>query len=268
MQEFNVSALGGRAGRVLANPSDWALFVDIDGTLLSMAPTPDAVSVPSGLVELLTGLVTGLNGAMAILTGRRVSDADRLFAPLKLVASGVHGTELREQRGGPIQMLAPPVGPDIVQAMTKISGVAAGIMVEQKGSGVAVHYRNAPLARHAVESHVERVIAESSYDLVLRPGRKVLEAVPIGFSKATALTTLLDLPPFKGRHPIMIGDDVGDESALRTAEKLGGLGLRVAGEHFSRDVADFDGVASVHAWLGLLVKRLAKRPSEAQYQQA
>src|SRR5256885_9598814 len=107
MQGIDVSALG-RAGAVLADPDQWALFIDIDGTLLGVAPTPDAVTVPAGLVPLLERVVRGLGGAAAILTGRRVADADRLFAPLKLIASGVHGTELRSERGGAIRHLSHP----------------------------------------------------------------------------------------------------------------------------------------------------------------
>jgi trehalose 6-phosphate phosphatase len=235
------------------------LFVDIDGTLLSVAPTPDGVTVPAGLVELLDGLANGLAGALAILTGRRIVDADRLFAPLKLVASGVHGTELRSERGGPIATLAPAIPGDVIEAMHTIAGMASGILVEEKGCGVAVHYRNAPLARRALETEVAAIIAASSYDLVLRKGRKVLEAVPSGYSKGTALATLLSRPPFKGRRPVMVGDDVGDESAFIAAERLGGMALRVAGEHFDKRAADFAGVAAVHAWLKALAGRLVRQ---------
>jgi len=253
---MDVSALS-KAEAVLADPGRWALFVDIDGTLLGVAPTPDAVTVPEGLVQLLNDVMRGLGGAAAILTGRRIADADRLFAPLKLVASGVHGTELRSERGGPIATLARPIPPEVIQAMNNISSIASGILVEQKGCGVAVHYRNAPLARRALETQLAAIVAASSYELVLRQGRKVLEAVPRGYSKGTALATLIALPPFKGRRPVMVGDDVGDESAFLAAERLGGLALRVAGEHFGRGAADFDGVASVHAWLEALAARLA-----------
>ena len=86
----------------------------------------------------------GLNGAVALLTGRRIADADRLFAPLKLIAAGVHGTELRSERSGSIIMLAPPVSPEFVQAVERIGSLSPGILVEQKGAGMAVHYRNAP----------------------------------------------------------------------------------------------------------------------------
>jgi trehalose 6-phosphate phosphatase len=253
---LGVSGLN-KAGAVLAEPEKWALFIDIDGTLLGVAPTPDAVMVPAGLVQLLDGLANGLGGALAILTGRRVADADRLFAPLKLVASGVHGTELRSEPGGPITTLAPAIPSDVIGAMNNIAGIASGILVEQKGCGVAVHYRNAPLARQALETELAAIIASSSYDLVLRKGRKVLEAVPSGYSKGTALAALLARPPFKGRSPVMVGDDVGDESAFIAAERLGGMALRVAGEHFDKREADFDGVADVHAWLKALAGRLA-----------
>ena len=137
MPGMGVSALG-RAEAVLVDPEQWGLFVDIDGTLLGVAPTPDAVSVPPGLVQLLEGVVRGLNGAAAILTGRRVADADRLFAPLQLIASGVHGTELRSEPGGPTVILAPQIPAEVIQAMNNISCIASGILVEQKGCGVAV----------------------------------------------------------------------------------------------------------------------------------
>jgi trehalose 6-phosphate phosphatase len=256
MRDMEASVVGGRAGAVLASPHQWALFIDIDGTLLGMAPTPDAVSVPPGLVALLERLLSGLDGAVALLTGRRIADADRLFAPLALVAAGVHGTEMRYQRRGPIDELAPPIPPSVVQAMANISHVIAGTLVEQKGAGLAVHYRNAPLARHGLESELAAIVAASSYDLVLRQGRKVLEAVPKGFSKGTALMQLASQPPFAGRRPVMIGDDVGDEAALSVAEQLGGMALRVAGEHFGKDTADFDSVGDVRAWLEAVASKL------------
>jgi trehalose 6-phosphate phosphatase len=255
-----------KAGRMWALAQDcarWALFIDIDGTLLDIAPTPDAVHVPPHLVELLERLVRGLDGSVALLTGRRVADADRLLAPLRLVASGVHGTELRAERGGSIRMLAPKVTPEFVQTISQVTALSPGILVEQKGAGVAVHYRNAPEVRELVVAELKRIVAGARYDVALRRGRKVIEAVPSAFSKATALTWLAGRPPFKGRVPIMIGDDAGDESAFAAAEKLGGIGLSVAGEHFSRAAADFDGVASVHAWLADLASRL-----EAAHQNA
>jgi trehalose 6-phosphate phosphatase len=244
-----------RGDVVLASPREWALFLDIDGTLLGVASTPDAVRVPRAVVTLLDNLVREFEGAVAFLTGRRVAEADRLFAPLRLVASGVHGTELRRERDGPIERLAPHVSSSIVQALNEVGAIAPGIMIEQKGSGVAVHYRKAPAARPAIEAEVQRVLQETNCGLVIRQGRKVLELVPKTFSKATAMRELLALEPFKGRRPVMVGDDAGDESALVAADVLGGIGLKVAGEHFRRAEADFSGVESVRRWLSTLLHR-------------
>jgi trehalose 6-phosphate phosphatase len=257
---------GAHGGPLLASPRDWALFIDIDGTLLGVAPTPDAVTVPPGLVAVLDSVRRGLGGAVALVTGRRVADADRLFSPLKLVVAGVHGTEQRSERGGAIAKLAPPVPPSLVQAVNAVSGIAPGIMVEQKGAGLAVHYRQAPMARASLIAGLKRILAaDAGCDLVLRPGRMVLEVVPRGFSKGVALASLSGLEPFKGRRPIMIGDDAGDVSALQAAERLGGLGLTVAGEHFAERVervATFADIGSVHAWLTALARRL-EREGEA-----
>jgi len=237
-----------RLDGLLANPDDWALFIDIDGTLLDMAPTPDAVRVPPGLVQTLTRLSATFNGAVALITGRRVADADRFFTPLKLTVSGVHGTEARCSRDGGTTMLADPVPAALSGAVRNVARALPGILVEEKGAGLAVHYRNAPEARATLELQLRQVIR--GWDsFALRRGRKVLDVVPKTHSKGTGLGWLMQLPAFKGRRPVMIGDDHGDEPAMEVAENLGGVGLKVAGEHFSPDGADFASSASVRAWL-------------------
>jgi len=233
------------------SPADWALFIDIDGTLLDMAPTPDSAVVPPGLVQTLARLLQRFGGAVALSTGRRVADADRLLAPLRLVTSGVHGTEVRRVAGGDTVMLVAPVSADRIRDIDNVARGAPGTLVEPKGCGVAVHYRNAPDAGPALERELQRVVGRWA-DLVVRPGRKVLEVIPRARSKGTGLAELMRLPPFRGRRPVMIGDDHGDESAHLAAERLGGFGLKVAGEHFGPAIADFDGVASVRAWLAAL----------------
>jgi trehalose 6-phosphate phosphatase len=255
MQDIDASAHMNRAEAVLGDPRRCALFIDIDGTLLGMAPTPDAVQVPPRLVPLLGHLVDRLDGALALLTGRRIANADRLFDPLRLIASGVHGTELRRERDGRIVVLAPPLSPGVAAAIDEAGCVAEGILVERKGSGIAVHYRHAPSAGQSLQSRLEAIVAASD-DLVLHRGRMVLEVGPRDYSKGASLAYLAARPPFAGRRPIMVGDDVADESALVEAERLGGVALRVAGEHFSRETADFDGVRSVHDWLEALAAAL------------
>jgi trehalose 6-phosphate phosphatase len=236
---------------ILRNPAAWALFLDIDGTLLDMAPAPDAVVVPPEVVQILAGLADTFGGAVALSTGRQVSDADRLLAPLQLKTCGVHGTEARTVPGGETLMLVPPVPDALVGAVLDVARGAPGVLVEQKSVGIAVHYRNVPDARPLLVRELARVVTGFE-GFALHPGRRVLEIIPQGYSKGTALTWLMRLAPFNGRRPIMIGDDAGDQPAFLAAERHGGFGFKVAGEHFNPAEADFASISHVRSWLSSL----------------
>ena len=242
-----------------ARAHEWALFIDIDGTLLEMAPTPDAVVVPAGLVQMMDDLARTMGGAIALSTGRSVTEADRLLFPSKLITSGVHGTEVRVERGGEVTMMAPAVSATLLDEIVAVAAMSPGIIVEVKGAGVAVHYRKVPELRPALEVGLSKV-AERRDTLVLRPGRRVLEVIPKGYSKGAGLAWLMRRQPFEGRRPIMIGDDYGDESAIRMAEQLGGFGLKVAGEYFPADEADFSGVAEARAWFATVAGTPTSNP--------
>lgn len=233
-----------------------ALFLDIDGTLLEVAPTPEAVIVPPGLVATLDRLERSLDGALALVTGRRVADADRLFAPLRLVTAGVHGTEFRATLNGkpstPVADIPAGFLADLRGGLRDLPGA----VIEPKGAGVAVHYRNAPEAAPAIARALGVLVAGAPVPLKLRTGRKVFEIVPAGWSKGTAVEALAALSPFRARHPVFIGDDVGDEPAMRAVERLGGTALRVAGEYFCNGDADFSGPEQVLRWLDSLAGEL------------
>lgn len=239
-----------------AAPADWmrrwALYLDVDGTLLDIATTPGGVQVPDGLVATLAHLAHALDGALAIVTGRRLVEIDRLLAPLKLTGAGVHGGEMRLAADQPVERLARAFPSSLLADIERVSRMTRGIIVELKDSSVAVHYRNAPDAGPAIEQALERLLDGGPLGLVLCSGRKVVEVMPAHVSKGAALRYLSELPVFAGRRPIMIGDDVSDETALAAARTLGGFGLQVAGGCFTRDAARFSGPADVLAWLKAL----------------
>lgn len=239
--------------------SNFALFLDCDGTLLDIAPTPNAVRVPDGLVDILKRLAHRLDGAFAILTGRQLLEIDALLTPTAWIGAGVHGSEMRHTTGGDIVQIADGLPQALIDSVVRRMPALPGIVVEPKGSGLALHYRQAPHLKSALEGELRALIAPYAGSLVLCPGRKLFEIVPAGHSKGTALLALAQRPPFAGRQPIMVGDDIGDLPAFTAARHLGGYGFRVAGEAFGHDDVDFSGPADVYAWLEALAAALENK---------
>jgi trehalose 6-phosphate phosphatase len=235
---------------------NFALFLDLDGTLIDVAAAPDRVTVPMELVPLLARLAASLDGAVAIVTGRPISDVDRFLAPQRFVAAGVHGAELRLAPDQEIQSRAEPLDPALIAAVAQLVQLDPGVIVELKQFSIAVHYRMAPAARLRIAAALQDILDNGPDHLILCKGRAVFEVVPRHISKGGAIDTLIQLPVFHGRRPIMIGDDISDLSAFESTVRHGGLALRVAGEHFPRDTAEFDGPDHVRAWLFDLARRL------------
>ena len=258
-------ALHDVSDRLLQNidPALDALFLDIDGTLIDIAQRPTDVVVPPSLILLLKRLQARFGGALAIITGRQINEVDRLFNPLRLTAAGVHGCEIRSRPDADIEQQALTVSPDNIAAISVIAARYPGVMIEPKGTGVAVHYRNVPQSAAALMRDLHKYFAGQNAQLVVAHGRMVFEILPTGFSKATALESLSRRAPFAGRRPVMIGDDVGDVPAFDYARRAGGLALRVAGEHFSFDNAELVSPTAVRNFLDGL---LATAPDTAHHQ--
>jgi trehalose 6-phosphate phosphatase len=235
--------------------SDWALFLDIDGTLLDLAETPTSVVVPDGLLSALIRAGKALSGALALVSGRAVSDIDTLFHPVQFPAAGVHGLELRPKTGAP-RRVAPPM---TIEQRQRLAGVALGldgVIVEDKGSAVALHYRLAPDVRELLARRVEAVLAaDDMRDFDLRPGKMIWEVRRNGIDKGKAVEAFMALPPFSGRVPVFVGDDETDLDGFAGARRMGGFALPV------RDLTPgpgFAGPAEVRAWLSQLPAHVEK----------
>lgn len=229
-----------------------ALFLDFDGTLVDIAETPEGIRVPAGLTDLLQRVADRLDGALAVVSGRPLSDIDALLAPLRLPAAGLHGLERRPQAEGPVERVAPPPELDILRQRIERAGLAeGGVRLEDKGLAIAVHYRGAPERG----PELERTLAGLSADLAglhMLHGKMVLEIKSEGHNKGVAVTAFMADPAFAGREPVFLGDDVTDEDGFKAARAAGGFGIKVGtGETLAAHrLAD---VAAVHDWLGALV---------------
>jgi trehalose 6-phosphate phosphatase len=206
-----------------------AILLDIDGTILDIAPTPAEVFVPPTLRQTLARLSRDSGGALALVSGRSLSDIDRLFAPLRLPAIGGHGAEFRPgaDEEEPAAR-AVPLDRDLRRKLAAISERAPGVLYEDKGYAFALHYRLAPEQEVTVKDAVATIQAEWPQDsLEVLPGKAVLEVKSTSFNKGAGIRALMQHPPFAGRRPLFIGDDTTDESAFAVLPAFDGLGFSV-----------------------------------------
>ena len=229
-----------------------ALFLDIDGTLLELAPAPDRVRVDAGVSALLPALVQRLGGAVALITGRALADADRLFAGLALPIAGQHGLERRATDGSIHRHHSSASGMHaLVPGLARFVARHEGLLLENKGATLALHYRLAP----GLASHVHRTVkaqlasAATAGGLRLQPGKGVLEIKPDGRDKGTAILEYMTEPPFAGRLPVFVGDDRTDEYGFAAVMRAGGWAVMV-GPGRTRAQFRLADVAAVRRWLG------------------
>lgn len=228
---------------------DYAFLLDVDGTLLDFAATPRQVYVSSDLRHILAQLQERTAGATAFVSGRAINELDLIFAPLLFAAVGGHGAEFRPRPDGDIEIeLAHPLSTKTKQRFAMIAERSRGIIVEDKAYSIALHYRLVPEQEDHVRRATAALCAELASELELLPGKAVVEVKQIGFNKATAVQKLMNVPPFRGRLPIFIGDDHTDEIVFPVIREFGGLGFSV-GRRIPDVSGYFEAPADVRRWL-------------------
>jgi trehalose 6-phosphate phosphatase len=231
-----------------------AILLDIDGTLLDLAPTPREVWVPPDLSTTLNRLLARTSGALALVSGRSLNDIDLIFAPEQFPAVGGHGAEMRISADSEaVATHAPPMDKELKRRLAAIAKLSPGILLEDKGYSLALHYRLAPHAEKAIYAAVSLIRADlPNAPIEVLPGKCVCEIKHSGFNKATGVRELMTHEPFRGRRPIFIGDDVTDEAVFGIMPDLGGLAFSVGRR--AKGVADhFDEPRDVRNWLAHLL---------------
>lgn len=228
----------------------WALFLDVDGTLLDIAEHPRAVRVEPALIEALGRLQRLTRGALALVSGRSIAELDWLFSPLSLSLAGQHGAERRSATGEVHVECATAGG--LAHARSALAALAErnpGLSFEDKGLALAMHFRRAPQLEPVVERALGEIALQTAGEFVLQKGKMVLELVPHGKNKGGAIAEYMRGPPFAGRTPVFLGDDVTDEHAFGLVNQLGGHSVKVGpGPSAARyRLAD---AAQVRNWLG------------------
>jgi trehalose 6-phosphate phosphatase len=227
---------------------EWCLFLDVDGTLIELTDSPLDTHADSGLKTLLGDVAERLSGALALVSGRSIAYLDALFAPLRLPAAGLHGVERRKASG--VIQGASFVDTQLDSARTALTALVLahpGTLLEDKGRTIAVHFRMAPPAEAAVRDAVRASTALLGNNYHIQEGNMMLEIKPRGFSKGSAIKAFMLEPPFSGRKPVFVGDDLTDQEGFKAVEDQGGISIAVGDR--VRGQFCMDNPAAVRHWL-------------------
>lgn len=232
----------------------FACFFDVDGTLAGIEKRPELVFIPETIKQALNEIFIATGGALALISGRALSELDALSAPLHAPAAGVHGAERRDAQGQTHRTeLSAPLAASLQQELTQAIAPLTGCHVEAKGMAYALHYREAQQYQAQVLALAESFTRRYP-ELALQPGKCVVELKPRGVNKGEAIKTFMGEAPFKGRTPLFIGDDLTDEAGFVQVNAFEGISIKVGpGETAARyRLAD---VGSVYNWLLSLVEQ-------------
>ncbi|MBW8773172.1 MAG: trehalose-phosphatase [Gemmatimonadetes bacterium] len=229
---------------------DWAYFLDIDGTLLPLAVSPDRVRVDRRLRRLIDDLRRFAGGAVALITGRPIADVDRLFPGRPLPAAGQHGLERRSASGRRTRHAPPARRLDAVRQRLAVAVARhPRLLLEDKGFSLALHYRRAPKLAGYAHRLARTEAAGLGPGYGVRTGKRVVEIGPTGRDKGQAILEFTRERPFRGRVPVFLGDDLTDEIGFEMVDALGGISIKV-GKGPSAAWWRFRDVTAVLTWLG------------------
>jgi trehalose 6-phosphate phosphatase len=230
--------------------ADTALFLDFDGTLVDIAQTPEDVRVAEDLGELLQCVRDALHGALAVISGRPIAAVDRYLGGAVRAVAGIHGASRRDADGvtheAPVDVMALN---DFRPMLESFAHHHAGVLLEDKGISIAVHFREAPDWAEKSRQIVADCAAASQGRLERLDGKMVAELKPARITKAGALAAYMDEAPFRGRRPVFAGDDITDEAGFTAVKKIGGYGVIVGERKPTAATARLDSVAHLHQWL-------------------
>jgi len=233
-----------------SNEAGWALFLDVDGTLLELAETPQGVHVSTSLKQLVDEVRWRLDGALALVSGRSLANLDQLFSPLRFIASGVHGCERRAANG---VVMRPEIDAAKISRVRNELGEFVrgheGLLLEDKHYALAVHFRRAPDLHDDVYRVMNDVLLQLGPTFALQAGKSVLELRPGAWSKGSSITSFMQEAPFIGRTPVFIGDDVTDEDAFVVVNEMQGVSIRVGQAAATAAHHRLGGVSEVLRWL-------------------
>lgn len=233
---------------------NWAYFLDVDGTLINIADTPGDVLVDTTLLDLIASLHRASGGAVALVSGRMISDLQSRLGMPHLPLAGLHGLERRDSAGRLWIHAAPPAAKcAIKEALAPVLARHLGLLLEDKGLTLALHYRMAPQLAAYVHQIMGRLASSAGQGLELQRGKRVVEIKPAGVDKGTAVAEYLAEPPFRGRRAVFIGDDLNDEHGFAEVNKMDGISIKV-GKGNSCARFRLPNVAAVRHWLGNALK--------------
>jgi len=223
-----------------------ALFLDFDGTLVRIADRPDAVVLEPRIKQALAALQSSTGGALAIVSGRSLTEIDKYLAPLRFAVAGSHGAE-RRGASGEREAAQEGVIPDLVTDTLQGHAWQHDLLLERKPAASAIHFRSAPHLEDETRALADRLVADHDGLRVIH-GHMVAEIASAGQDKGSAVRSFMAEAPFAGQIPIAVGDDTTDEDAICAVQDMGGIGIRIGGVETAAAIR-FADIDRFHGWL-------------------